>query len=226
MKQINSLQIPLPSDFNTEECLWFLNRNFDDCIYRIEDNTILRAIKVNNDKFSLKIEFKHNLLNLSLLVGEWNPDIEKYVCEFVNHWFDLETDLSSFNKKLESQKALKYMPEDFASLRFISMPDLYEALCWCIIGQQINLKFAYTIKRRLVEHYGDFVLYNDEKYYLFPSPEILQDADPVLLREMQFSMSKANYLINISKAFASGDISVEKLSSLPDLSVGKKCLQL
>lgn len=218
------LQIQLPSDFNIEECLWFLDRNFDECIYRIEGNSVLRALKIKDEKLLLQIEFEKNHLNLYLLVGQWNPETEEFIRNFVAHWFDAETDLAPFYENLNKIDSLRYMMKDFASLRLVSMPDLFETLCWCIIGQQINLKFAFTIKRRLVEYYGDFIMYKGEKFYLFPTPEILQDADPILLRGMQFSMNKVKYLINISTAFTSGEISAEKLLALPNYESRQKML--
>lgn len=43
------------------------------------------------------------------------------------------------------------MTASYKGVRFIGIPDIFEAICWAIIGQHINLKFAYTLKRRLVE---------------------------------------------------------------------------
>lgn len=45
--------------------------------------------------------------------------------------------------------------DEFYGLRNIGIPDLFEAIVWGILGQQINLAYAYTLKRRLVETFGD-----------------------------------------------------------------------
>ena len=36
--------------------------------------------------------------------------------------------------------------EQYYGLRTLGIPDLFEALSWGIIGQQINLTYAYTLK--------------------------------------------------------------------------------
>ena len=49
----------------------------------------------------------------------------------------------------------------------LGITDLFEALSWGIIGQQINLTYAYTLKRRLVETFGSYVEWNGRKHWIF-----------------------------------------------------------
>ena len=41
------------------------------------------------------------------------------------------------------------------------MPDLFESLVWAIIGQQINLTFAYTLKKRFVQDFGENIVFEN-----------------------------------------------------------------
>ncbi|WP_315821020.1 hypothetical protein [Paraflavitalea speifideaquila] len=91
------------------------------------------------------------------------------------------------------------MTRDFKGFRLIGIHDLYEALCWSIIGQQINLNFAYTLKRRLVETYGQKLAVKGQSLYIFPEPAVLQHASIEDLRRQQFSVRKAEYLLLVSK---------------------------
>jgi DNA-3-methyladenine glycosylase II len=72
----------------------------------------------------------------------------------VSGWFDLERNMDPFYSLLRHDVRLFYMADAFAGLRIVGIPNLFEALCWSITGQQINLTFAYKLKRRLVETYG------------------------------------------------------------------------
>ena len=54
--------------------------------------------------------------------------------------------------------------EQYYGLRTLGIPDLFEALSWGIIGQQINLTYAYTLKRRLVEQFGSYVEWDGRKH--------------------------------------------------------------
>ena len=49
----------------------------------------------------------------------------------------------------ENDQILKPLVKKYSGLRLIGIPDLFEAIAWAIIGQQINLTFAYTLKSDL-----------------------------------------------------------------------------
>lgn len=51
------------------------------------------------------------------------------------------------------------------------IPDLFEALSWAIIGQQINLTFAYILKKRFVENFGESLTFKGDTFWLFPNYE-------------------------------------------------------
>lgn len=202
-------------NFSFKECLWFLNRNFDDCLHNIGPDYVRKAILIDNEPVLFEIR---DGLSVKVLQGEGSPDA------FINEWFDLHTDISPFYEQLAAYKDLAYMSRDFAGLRLMGIPDLFEAICWCIIGQQINLTFAYKIKRRLVETYGRHTVYEGRKYYTFPAPEVLADADPVLLKSMQLSARKTEYLKGIAKVFKEGKMSKEMLLSLKDVTAQQQAL--
>ena len=74
------------------------------------------------------------------------------VVSFIWEWFDLVRDLNLFYELAKGDTLLKKTVQEFHGLRVIGVPDLFEALCWGILGQQINLAFAYTLKRRLLKN--------------------------------------------------------------------------
>jgi DNA-3-methyladenine glycosylase II len=139
----------------------------------------------------------------------------KQVHAYINDWFDLRRDLAPFYRLLKKNKQLAFMAGKYAGLRMIGIPDMHEALCWCIIGQQINLGFAHTLKRRLTEQYGESLEYNGHTYYAFPAPIILAGLTVDELKLLQFSTRKAEYVIGVSQLVAAGDLSKEQLEQLP-----------
>jgi DNA-3-methyladenine glycosylase II len=219
-----AISISINRHFNWKECLWYLDRGYDDCIYKVYPGKIRRAFNLNGVKMLVEISYENNALYIKWLVGEPGETEIAYIKKFVSAWFDFDTDLVPFYDLLLSNPTLAYMPESYPGLRFIGMPDLFESLAWCIIGQQINLTFAYKIKRRLVENYGDFVKYENERYWLFPAPEQVSTLSVPELRELQFSNKKAEYLIGVADAFVRHILSKEILSGLPDFASRQKML--
>jgi DNA-3-methyladenine glycosylase II len=218
------IEIPINGLFNVKECLWFLNRGFDDCMYEVYPDKVRRAFKFAGKIMLVDIYLLPDKLLLKWLSDEPTEEATLAIVDFVTEWFDLHADLNAFYQVITADERLTYMTEEYRGLRSIGMPDLFEALCWGIIGQQINLKFAYTIKRKLVEKYGDFITYNDKRYYTFPTAETLTCAIKSELREMQLSEKKAEYLVTIAQAFTSGTISKDILLKLPDFESRAKLL--
>ena len=222
MKRV--IEIPIGGLFNEKECLWFLNRGFDDCMYVVYPDRVRRAFKSNDEIMLVDIYLLPDKLLLKWLSDEPSEQGIATVIDFVKDWFDLDTDLMAFYKVIAADERVAYMVEEYSGLRSVGMPDLFEALCWGIIGQQINLKFAYTIKRRLVERYGEFIDYEDKRYYTFPKADMLAGVNASELRELQFSTKKAEYLMTIAGAFASGALSKSLLMGLPDFESRAKYL--
>ena len=215
MNPNKTIRIPLPAAFSFKECLWFLNRNFDDCMHTITGDSILKALPIEGEKVLLQIREQKNALQITVLEGTTTKAKEQYLSAYVTDWFDIEKDITSFYSLLGKEKKLAAMASDYAGLRLLGIPDLFEALCWSIIGQQINLSFAYKLKRRLTERFGTSVTYEDKPYYIFPSPAVLAQADIQELREMQYSQKKAEYLTDLAGVFDRGELSKDQLLLMP-----------
>lgn len=212
----SKVYLPIDKSFSFEECLWFLNRNFDDCMHEARDGRIRKALLIDNEPVLLEVSLQQDQLQIQVIAGAHNKAILAHAKNYIAEWLDIDQDLKPFYKLLKKHPALAYMPLRYKGLRLIGIPDLFEALAWSIIGQQINLTFAYKLKRRVVELYGTSIEHESIAYHIFPSFETLARADLAELREMQFSTRKAEYLIGLAQAFADGIVSKEILLALPD----------
>ena len=137
--------------------------------------------------------------------------------QYVRRWFDLDRELTEWVELV--RRAPEPVRSAFTRLlgfRLVALPSLFEALAWCIIGQQINLGFAYRLKRRLSGRYAAWVGVEGRRYYLFPEPAVLAAADRENLREMQLSYRKADYLIGLAILFRDGELSEDAVDGLGD----------
>jgi AraC family transcriptional regulator of adaptative response / DNA-3-methyladenine glycosylase II len=92
-------------------------------------------------------------------------------------------------------------------LRMPLLPTGFDALCWGIIGQQINVKFAAALRREMVELAGEKI--GDMRAH--PTPEQVADIDLSALAARRYSRSKAKYLIEAAQAVAKGKLDIENL---------------
>lgn len=216
--------IPVKAPFSFAECLWFLNRNFDECLHRLGPDHVVKAIKIADTPVLMEVSGDVDRLRVKVLQPVCSPAIKQAITVYLREWFDLDRDIRPFYGQLRKYPALAYMTEDFRGLRLVGIPDLFEAVAWSIIGQQINLKFAYRLKRRIVEAYGEVVEHDGVPHYIFPEASRLAAVQPGDLRAMQFSAGKAQYLVTAARAFADGLVSKEMLLLQPDHATRQKTL--
>jgi AraC family transcriptional regulator of adaptative response / DNA-3-methyladenine glycosylase II len=113
----------------------------------------------------------------------------------------LSLDVSQF----ETRHAAFIAPR--RGLRLPLLPTGFDALCWGIIGQQINIKFASALRREIVELAGEKV--GDMRAH--PTPERVADIGIPTLAARRYSRSKAQYLIDAAAAVAEGKLDIENL---------------
>ena len=58
--------------------------------------------------------------------------------------------LPAFYRAARHHPVMGELVRRFAGVRIPQLPSLWEALCWAVIGQQINLAFAYRLRNRLI----------------------------------------------------------------------------
>src|SRR5689334_9251917 len=139
------MKIILPENFSYDLTLSFLKRSPREVLHRIEGDVVTKALAVDglpiifqiaNGSQHLKIDF------LNVTVSQI-ATIEDAVSRYVREWFDLDTDLEPFYTLARKDDLLKDLVKNFRGYRIIGQPDLFESLVWAVLGQQINLQFAY-----------------------------------------------------------------------------------
>jgi len=211
----HSFYLSVPKEFNYDQNLHFLKRSPKELLHTVTGDAVVKLLSVDGERVLVRISSGKDQLILTFLNTENpSPSIQKKVTEFVTEWFDLENDLSPFYEMAASDKLLKDLIERFYGYRIIGQPDLFESIIWAVLGQQINLSFAYSLKERFVSNFGEKEKWNGADYYLFPKPDVVAKLSGEQLLPLQFSRQKSAYTINIGEAFARGDISKEKLRGL------------
>lgn len=208
------IKTPLPNNFSFSACLQFFNRGYAECLYSVDETSVKRLIRMTTGMSLIEVTATNKALEVSINKNNISQQDKDEVMAYVVDWFDLDRDLAPFYQMLQKHNQTQAFPEDYFGLRLMGIVDLFEALCWCVIGQQINLTFAHKMKTRLVHRYGDKVVDGENTHYCFPSPQTLLKADREELVAMQFSKQKINYIYNISQAFCSGELNRNELLQL------------
>lgn len=221
------LIIELPVEFDMNANLGYLQRNKKECMYEIEHCIITRVITIGENQVLVQINVKDNKqMMVHFLAGskpsnQWQLD---KVVRYIREWFDLDRNLAPFYAMAKADPLLKMPIEEFYGLRVVGIPDLFEALCWGVLGQQINLGFAYTLKKQFVEKFGDTIEWNGKKYWIFPTYKRIARLTPTDLADIKMTAKKSEYIIGIAQLMASGELSKEKLMRMDNFKEVEKSL--
>ena len=125
-----------------------------------------------------------------------------------------DADLRGFYAAVAGDDVLRVVTQQLYGVRPPRSP-LWETLCWVIIGQQISLPFARTLKTRLVTRYGDGFEVAGRTLFQFPPPERLAGAATDDLLAMQFSRNKASFIIGLAQQIVAGTLDLAAIAALP-----------
>jgi len=206
--------IPTPPEFSFHLCLEFLRRSPKELLHDPRHDGVVKALRVNDQVVVFFVTQAKGGLQITFLTKKVHAALKQTVASYVREWFDLDTDLKPFYRIAEKDTLLKDLVTRYYGYRIVGQPDLFESLVWAVLGQQINLGFAYTLKQRFVQTFGERLALGSREYFLFPSPETVSFITPETLLTLQFSTQKSRYTIAIAEAFSDGTLSKEKLKNL------------
>jgi DNA-3-methyladenine glycosylase II len=216
----------VPDEFSFEENLKYLSRSSNECLFKIKDKRIYKALSIENEILLIEVSGEDlDSIRIRFVANPPPPKpIRVAVARYVHDWFDLGRDLRPFYDLAKSDKLLRKAVDSFYGLRTMGIPDLFEALSWGILGQQINLTYAYTLKRRLVEGFGRCVEHEGEAYWVFPAPEDIATLSVSDLEGLRMTVKKCEFLIGVAQLMARGDLTKEQLWNTGNVKVAEKIL--
>ncbi|HEY8918025.1 MAG TPA: AlkA N-terminal domain-containing protein [Chitinophaga sp.] len=205
-----------PEQFSFAECLVFLSRSDRECLHFVKDGYLQRMIVQDGAPLLLKIREAADKKALEVqVVNPWEVVVDEVsIRRFVTHWLHLDADMQSFYNFAAQDAVLAPLVQRYPGLRLIGIPDLFEAITWTITGQQISLPFAYTLRRRFIQAFGYHVQAEGADHYTYPHPAVVAGLQPDDLIPMQFSRSKAHYIIGIAAAMAEGRLTAARLQQM------------
>lgn len=114
------------------------------------------------------------------------------------------------NYLMSVDKILGEAIERIGKIERAIIPDMFPALVFAIIGQQISLKAARTIWARMQDRIGAI------------TPETILAISMEEIKECGMQASKAGYIKGIADSVLSGDFDLAELYQLPDAEVIKR----
>jgi len=184
-----------------------------------DDHSYRKALRLNGRDLLLTVRSTGTVasprLALSLAGADLDAATTAAARALVARVFALDADPAPFLALAERDPVFGALIMRHPGLRPALIADPFEALIWAVLGQQITITFARTLKLRLVALAGRALTIDGVEYPLFPDPATLAALDPDLLRAHQFSRQKAAYVVSLAAAVRDGALDFARVRALP-----------
>jgi DNA-3-methyladenine glycosylase II len=153
------------------------------------------------------------------LSAELNSDREltqedkKKAEEAIRVLFNLNFDLAPFYEETKSDKVMAHLTQKLWGLKSPTTQTVFEALLDSIVEQQISLKVANSMEKKLIKKFGDALDLEGKVYYAYPTPQRMALASVEELRQCGLSQRKAEYITSASMLILEGKLDLEKLKN-------------
>ena len=207
-----------------------LGRMEDEIVDRVVGREYRRLLRVGRQLTLATVRDTGTTANPKLSVRLISPSKvpikRSHISDQLRHILSTDIGLKPFYQLARKDSLLKEPIASFRGLQVPCSPTVFEALVVAVLAQQVNLKFAYSIKKQLVETFGKRWKFESKTYYTFPDPVEFWKEPEENLRSFRLSAAKAGTLKRLGQAFSSGVLSERRLKDLPDEAVIEKLTQI
>lgn len=199
----------LPDEFRPEFPLHILGRDAASPTERADGNSFAKALRLAGTPALVAVRIGGGRAVCRIESPEGiSPAMARAAHAAVVRMLGLAADPAPFERMAARRGEVSRLVDGRRGLRIPLTSDAFEALMWCIVGQQVNLPFAYTLRRVLIDLRGEDAGGGMRAH---PSPEAVAALDYDDLTARQFSRRKAEYVIDTARLVASGDLPLEAL---------------
>jgi AraC family transcriptional regulator of adaptative response / DNA-3-methyladenine glycosylase II len=199
----SSLALPLPAGYRVDDLLAYQGRDAQSVSERVEGFTLRKAFLLEGRPVALLLQFKDGAVEVSLdPPSPPGPAAMLRVHRMARRLLGLDQDPAA----LEAEPSHARLVAGREGLRVPLSLDPFEALVWAILGQQVNLAFAYALRRDLIRAWGAPA---PAGLIAHPSPEALAALEPEALLPLRLSRRKAEYLVLASRRVADGTLDLD-----------------
>ncbi len=224
------MRIQLPESFNVEWMLNHIRTSSYGLPYRFVDQRLLRrplwldgAPAVAEFDLACAGEMELRLASYggkSLHPGRKKTALLEALATEARFLWGLNDDAKGYYASMSCDRRIALLLKRFGALRIVRAPDLYEALLVAVVGQQVSVRAAQSIRRRLMQNMGTRITVDDgpgrEDHYLYPTPQQIITANESVLRENGLSRQKSAYLTAIAEHAVKGELDREAFAGLSD----------
>lgn len=197
---------PLPSHFHRQDFLAFHRRDKDSVAERCMENVIEKGIFWHSIPALIRFDFCETesvAVTLDCVGEDASIDADE-VSILADHMLGLDQNIDEFEAVCMAKNTpFSALVKQQKGLRIPQSASPFEAFSWAIIGQQISVNAAISIRRRFIQAFG---VAHPSGLLCYPTAESLQNIPPEALQATGFSKTKAASLLLLSEQICQGKL--------------------
>jgi DNA-3-methyladenine glycosylase II len=214
--------LELPKHYRADDILAFHKRDALAIAESVDDHSLRKGLVWNNQAACLTIRFNQNSADAELVIdGSANANDVDVFYGMVRRMLGLNQQVEEFDQIYRNHPQLGLLITQQPGLRVPTSATVFEALSWAITAQQISVKAAISIRRKLIQAAG---LQHSSGLLCYPDATQLAKLSESDLRQAGFSQTKAQTLLALSRMIESGELQLKNEVKPPD--VEEICRQL
>lgn len=212
MPTIIETNISLPRNFRLADFLAFHQRDAQMLAEIVNENHLQKGIVWQAMPACITFTFAKKQVEVRLHIdsGRKRMDAESgkiRLQQHAQHMLGLNQTIDDFEKFAGAHPQLNRLITQQAGLRVPQAATTFEALTWAIIGQQISVSAAVSVRRKLIEHAG---LQHSSSIWCYPSATQIAAFSEEDLRSLGFSQTKARTVVELSKNIHQGILPLDQ----------------
>lgn len=204
--------LALPDDYPIARILRYLGRDRESLSERVEGRIWTGALRLGDAAAVVQVELEPGAAHCRLITpASLDAEAAERLHAAILATLGLASDPQRFETQVSGSPELAPLLDGQRGLRIPLVADPFDGLLWAIIGQQINLAFAYRLRRRLIEHVSQPLA---DGLYVPPAPEAVARLEPEELLPLSFSRAKAEYVIGAARSVVDGRLPLHALAGV------------
>ncbi|MDQ2820283.1 MAG: DNA-3-methyladenine glycosylase 2 [Pseudomonadota bacterium] len=192
--------IPLPPGFRVGDVLAFHARDAEGVAERVDGNRFRKGIMVDGVAVLVDVTLEADVAHCTLTPAA--PDAARAALPGM---LGLCIDPAPFEAAVRNDPLMGALVARTPGLRIVQSASVFEALTWAIIGQQINLPFAISLRRTLILQAGR---QHSSGIWCYPGAADVASLAIDDLTTRKFSRAKAETLLRLAQLVVSGALSL------------------
>ncbi|MDX7990697.1 DNA-3-methyladenine glycosylase 2 [Xenorhabdus sp. Reich] len=202
MKSSYLTEITLPINYHIKDFLAFHQRDEMGVSEIVQQNQIKKGIIWHDNPALLTITIENNKAQIQLDIDGDEPFYSHAALSVLaSHMLGLKQSVEIFESIYQNHPVIGELITRQTGLRIYQSATPFEALSWAIIGQQISLSAAISIRRRFIQAIG---IQHSSGLLCHPTYKQVIQCSQHDLRQCGFSVGKANALLHVSQLIDSG----------------------